>query len=99
MIVRPKSKTIVAFAASIILFILVFYMVCVTAWPRPPISELGYRKHWLEAHSETLHERMLLVREPTLYNPRDAGMLGIWLADDIREALENEARDDGIDIY
>ena len=75
-------------------------MIGVTPWKESPISELGVLEIlWLEAHSETLHERMLLVRDPTLYNLRVAGMLGVCLADDIREALENTAQDDVIDIY
>ena len=75
-------------------------MIGVTTWKHSPISELGVLETlWLEAHSETLHERMLLVRDPTLYNLRVAGMLGVCLADDIREALENAAQDDVVDIH
>ena len=75
-------------------------MVGVTSWQHPPISELGVLETlWLEAHSETLHDCMLLVCDPTLYNLQVAGMLGVCLADDIREALESAAQDDVIDIY
>ena len=75
-------------------------MVGVTSEPQPcEISELGVLETlWLEAHSEVLHERMLQVEDPTMYNLRVAGMFDVCLADDVREVLDKDPWQDVIDI-
>ena len=53
------------------------------------LSELGVLETlWLEAHSDVLHARMCQVADPTLHNLRAAGMFGVCLADEVREALD-----------
>ena len=86
--------------ASVILFILAFYMVGVGSSTPSVITELGVLEAlWLEAHSEVLHERMLQVEDPTVHNLRVAGMFDVCLADDVREALDKDPWHDAIDIH
>ncbi|KAF8546560.1 hypothetical protein OG21DRAFT_1607730 [Imleria badia] len=86
-----QAKVVIASVASVLLFILAFYMIGVGSWTPSAITELGVLEAlWLEAHSEVLHERMLQVEDPTVYNLRVAGMFDVCLADDVREVLDRD---------
>ena len=66
-------------------------MVGVTSSQPSAISELGVLETWwLEAHSEVLHEQMLQVEDPTVYNLRVAGMFDVCIADDVRPVARCE---------
>ena len=41
----------------------------------------------LEAHTEVLHECMLQVEDPMMYNLRVAGMSDVCVADDVGEVM------------
>ena len=78
----------IASAASVLVSILAFDMVGVTSSQPSAISELGVLETWwLEAHSEVLHEQMLQVEDPTVYNLRVAGMFDVCIADDVCEIV------------
>lgn len=81
----------VASVASVMLFILAFYMLGVTPSTPSAITTFGVLETlWLEAHSETLHERMMDVEEPTVYNLRVAGMFEVCIAEDVREVVDKQ---------
>ena len=83
-----QVKVVIASVASVVLFILAFYMVSVTSSQSSLISQLGVLETlWLEAHSKVLHERMLQVEDPTVYNLRVAGMFDVCIADDVCEIV------------
>ena len=78
----------IAFVASVVLFILAFYMVGGTSSQPCAISKLGVLETlWLEAHSEVLHERMVQIKDPTMNNLRVAGMFDVCIADDVAEVI------------
>ena len=86
-----QAKVVIAFVASVLLFILAIYMVGIAPSTPCAITGLGVLETlWLEAHSEVLHERMLQVKDPAMYNLRIAGMFDVCLADDVPEVLDED---------
>ncbi|KAF8136907.1 hypothetical protein EV363DRAFT_1155909 [Boletus edulis] len=79
-----------ALGASVIIFILVFYMVGVTPTRPLAASSLGVLETlWLESRSQRIHERMLEVDNPSLDNLRRAGMFKVCITEELAETKES----------
>lgn len=75
--------------APVMLLMLSIYMLGIAPSKPSVMSELGVLETlWLEAQSEVLHEYLLRVEDPTVYNLRVGGMFDVCLADEVHDVLE-----------
>ena len=74
-----------ASGASLVLFLLAFLFVGMPprrAFARPSINGISVLETlWISAHSQTIHEHIADIEEPSLDNLRKAGMFTIRLGD------------------
>lgn len=72
-------------AASLILLIMVIWLTGIpsrTIRPRASITGTSVLETlWIAAHSQTLHEHMVEVEDPSVENLRKAGMFQVCLGD------------------
>ncbi|KAF8126278.1 hypothetical protein EV363DRAFT_1224592 [Boletus edulis] len=80
-----KVPVILASVASLVLFIMVIWLTEVPSRiPHPSASITGISVLeilWVVSHSQTLHEHMIEIEDPSLDNLRQAGMFQISLGE------------------